>query len=140
MERNIVVKDLALAFAFALVVGGLLLLIHVSGWLWIGSGVLIAAGVIQAGKQVPSNRIIGRDVRVLWGFDDPKPGKVLKWVNMSRGRTAEVLLDGMDKSILVPLTSLEFPWYERLRHFLPARINWRSAPEQPSPGDWDDSL
>jgi hypothetical protein len=48
---------------------------------------------------------------------------------MARGRTAEVLLDGETKSILVPLGSLEFPWYERVRHFLPVRIRWHSAPD-----------
>ncbi len=94
----------------------------------VGMGVFIFGFAGLAGRQIPSDRINGRRVRVLWGLDEPRPGTVVRWIEMVNGRTAEVLLDGEAVTILVPLGSLEFPWYERLRHLLPVRITWGSAP------------
>ncbi len=127
--RSLVTEESSKAFAFALILAA------VAAWLGplgqaglFGLGVFVLAAVALAGRQVPSDRINGRRVRVLWGLDGTRPGTVVRWINMERGRTAEVLLDGEDKPILLPLGSLEFPWYERLRHYLPVRIKWRSAP------------
>jgi hypothetical protein len=128
--RSLLTEETLKAVAFALILAA------IAAWLgplgqasMIGLGVFLLAALALAGRQIPSSRINGRRVRVLWGLDDPRPGTVVRWINMERGRTAEVLLDGEDKPILLPLGSLEFPWYERIRHYLPVHIRWRSAPD-----------
>lgn len=123
-------KETGKAFAWALIfAGGAALIGPAAQAGMIGVGVFVLAAVALAGRQIPSDRINGRRVNVLWGLEGTRPGTVVRWINMARGRTAQVLLDGETKPILVPLGSLEFPWYERVRHYLPVRITWRSAPE-----------
>jgi hypothetical protein len=119
-------KGLLVALVCALIVA---LLDHLGVGVVVGVLVFAVLLLVLVGRQVPSDRINGRRVRVLWGLDEPRPGRVVRWINMDRGRVAEVLLDGEAVSILVPLSSLEFPWYERIRHYLPVRLAWGSAPE-----------
>jgi hypothetical protein len=127
--RSLLTKEAQKAIALALIFAGVAALLGPLGQaVMVGLGVFILAAGALAGRQVPSGRINGRRVRVLWGLDGTRPGTVVRWINMERGRTAEVLLDGENKPILLPLGSLEFPWYERARHYLPPRIKWRSAP------------
>jgi hypothetical protein len=126
---SLLAKETRKALALALIFAGVAALLGpVAQAGMIGLGVFILVAGVLAGRQVPSDRINGRRVRVLWGLEGTRPGTVVRWINMERGRTAEVLLDGEDKPILLPLGSLEFPWYERVRHYLPVRITWRSAP------------
>lgn len=127
--RSLLTKEAQKAIAPALIFAGVAALLGPLAQAgMIGLGIFILAAGALVGRQVPSERINGRRVRVLWGLEGTRPGTVVRWINMERGRTAEVLLDGEDKPILLPLGSLEFPWYERVRHYLPVHIKWRSAP------------
>lgn len=130
LMHSVLTGEALKAGALALICAGIAAYLGSAGpAIMIGLGIFVFAAGTLAGRQVPSKRINGRRVRVLWGLDEPRPGTVLHWIDMARGRTAEVLLDGEAKPILVPLSSLEFPWYERVRHYLPVRITWRSAPD-----------
>lgn len=115
----------------AIVMGAALIAAEIASWLGstaghaigIGIGVFIILGGLYIGRQRPTlGRLVGRRVLVPWELQE-RPGKVVRLLGEGFRPQAEVLIDGEEKPISMPIEALTFPSLaERLVHFLPERF------------------